>query len=115
MAARQPSPFMPRLRIQRLISRRRQVSGIGGPYSDPNLPWYCGDGTYPVDPNLLNNEANKEKPALSQWFNMSSKGQWEKPKREVIIYKKDTVKSESLTSLFSHSSVPGLREISSSD
>ena len=34
---------------------------------------------------------------------------------QVIIYKTDSDKSVSLTSLFSHSSVPGFREISSSD
>lgn len=117
MANRHPSPSMPRLRIQRLMGRRRHTSGIGAPYGGEQnpLPWYCGDGTHaPVDPTMVN-YPDSEKPVLSQWLNMSSKGQWEKPKQEVIVYKKETMKSQSLTSLFSHSSVPGLREISSSD
>lgn len=110
VSSRDPTPFMPRKRIQRLLGRRQARVGYANrQLYGSDLPWYCGTEGTAEPPHLYQPDA----PAISKWLNMGCKK--ETTKKEVIIYKTDSDKSHSLTSLFSHSSVPGLREISSSD
>ncbi|KAI1304252.1 Degenerin -like protein [Halotydeus destructor] len=119
MSTRQPTPFG-RQRIQRALSNRRLTRAsnqrlYGLDASD--LPWYCGvvqDGL-PDDAGDRGPQKVAPEPLLMKWLNMSRTEAKTRPRQQVIIYSNTKDKSISLTSLFSHSSVPGLREISSSD